>query len=319
MAHPKTPPEEASHSYENPDSGASQGSHGAISHSEVTNGPSEGQEYLTRRARVRGAGDESPGLLPAVLRPRRGSGRDLVLLPFRRERTGADGPSGPSWTPAGIPGRPALLRPRPRRNQTGMQWGSARTAADRSQPTVGRNTAPTARNVGGGRVRLAAQRGAADKGRDLEIRAGTPGVVLRLASRGSWFPQTGDDTRPLPEAAGGVGPGQDPGPEAETRAPAPGRHSRPAWRQAHISSWTTSGGSPGRGTPRRTYPPSSTSQRPASATSWPWDREPMTKTPRDPSEYRELAAFQRTWGRSWPGGHNNGNGGNGHRKPQGAV
>ena len=34
----------------------------------------------------------------------------------------------------------------------------------------------------------------------------------------------------------------------------------------------------------------------------------------------EFAAFQETWGRSWPGGHTNGNGnGNGHRKPQGAV
>ena len=30
----------------------------------------------------------------------------------------------------------------------------------------------------------------------------------------------------------------------------------------------------------------------------------------------ELAAFQETWGRSWPGGNHNGNG---HRKPQGAV
>ena len=32
----------------------------------------------------------------------------------------------------------------------------------------------------------------------------------------------------------------------------------------------------------------------------------------------ELAAFQETWGRSWPGGKHNGNG-NGHRKSQGAV
>ena len=33
----------------------------------------------------------------------------------------------------------------------------------------------------------------------------------------------------------------------------------------------------------------------------------------------ELAAFQETWGRSWSGGKHNGNGGNGHRKSQGAV
>ena len=30
-------------------------------------------------------------------------------------------------------------------------------------------------------------------------------------SRGPRLPQAGDDTRPLPEEAGGVGPGQDPG------------------------------------------------------------------------------------------------------------
>ena len=52
MAHPKTQPDEASHSYENPDSGGSQGTHGAIGHSGVTNGSNEGQEYLARRARV---------------------------------------------------------------------------------------------------------------------------------------------------------------------------------------------------------------------------------------------------------------------------
>ena len=38
-----------------------------------------------------------------------------------------------------------------------------------------------------------------------------------------------------------------------------------------------------------------------------------------PVRLPELAAFQETWGRSWPGGNHNGNGGNGHRKPQGAV
>ena len=46
-------PDESSHSNENPDSATSQGTHGAIGHSEVTNGPDEGQEYLPRRARVR--------------------------------------------------------------------------------------------------------------------------------------------------------------------------------------------------------------------------------------------------------------------------
>ena len=38
-----------------------------------------------------------------------------------------------------------------------------------------------------------------------------------------------------------------------------------------------------------------------------------------PIRIPELAEFQETWGRSWPGGNHNGNGGNGHRKPQGAV
>ena len=42
----------ASHSYESPDSRRSQGTHEAIAHSEVTNGPDEGQEYLSRRSRV---------------------------------------------------------------------------------------------------------------------------------------------------------------------------------------------------------------------------------------------------------------------------
>ena len=49
---PEDPPEGVSHSYENTDSGSSQRTHGAIGHSEVPNGPDEGQEYLSRRARV---------------------------------------------------------------------------------------------------------------------------------------------------------------------------------------------------------------------------------------------------------------------------
>ena len=53
---PEEPPGEASHSYENPDSRTSQEPHGAIGHSGVPNGPGserdEGQEYLSRRARV---------------------------------------------------------------------------------------------------------------------------------------------------------------------------------------------------------------------------------------------------------------------------
>ena len=48
----KRPTETASHSYENPESDGSQGTHGAIGHSEVPNGLDEGQEYLSRRARV---------------------------------------------------------------------------------------------------------------------------------------------------------------------------------------------------------------------------------------------------------------------------
>ena len=49
---PGDPTEEASDSYETPDSGSLQGTHGAIGHHEVTNGQDEGQEYLSRRARV---------------------------------------------------------------------------------------------------------------------------------------------------------------------------------------------------------------------------------------------------------------------------
>ena len=52
---PEDPSGHAPHSYETPDSGSSQETHGAIGHSEVTNGPDgtdEGQEYLSRRARV---------------------------------------------------------------------------------------------------------------------------------------------------------------------------------------------------------------------------------------------------------------------------
>ena len=54
---PENPTGEASHSYENPDSGSLQGSHGPIGHFRVPNGsdeggPDEGQEYLSRRARV---------------------------------------------------------------------------------------------------------------------------------------------------------------------------------------------------------------------------------------------------------------------------
>ena len=52
MASPGESTEDASHSYETLDFGTSQEAHGAIGHSEVTNGPDEGQEYLSRRARV---------------------------------------------------------------------------------------------------------------------------------------------------------------------------------------------------------------------------------------------------------------------------
>ena len=53
---PDNPPEEASHRHETPASGTSQEPHGPIGHTEVPNGPGsepdEGQEYLSRRARV---------------------------------------------------------------------------------------------------------------------------------------------------------------------------------------------------------------------------------------------------------------------------
>ena len=49
---PEDPSEEATHSYETPDYGSSRGTHRAIGHLRVTNGSDEGQEYLTRRARV---------------------------------------------------------------------------------------------------------------------------------------------------------------------------------------------------------------------------------------------------------------------------
>ena len=37
-----------------------------------------------------------------------------------------------------------------------------------------------------------------------------------------------------------------------------------------------------------------------------------------PVQLPQIAAFRKSWGRSWPGGHVNGNG-NGHRKPESAV
>ena len=49
---PPTASETASHSYENPDSDSSPRENASIGHSGVTNGPTEGQEYLERRARV---------------------------------------------------------------------------------------------------------------------------------------------------------------------------------------------------------------------------------------------------------------------------
>ena len=52
MGNGKYPLEEASHSYETDVSDGSPEDIAAISHSEVTNGPDEGQEYLARRDRV---------------------------------------------------------------------------------------------------------------------------------------------------------------------------------------------------------------------------------------------------------------------------
>ena len=52
---PDGPPGDSPHSYNPPGSGSSRETHGAIGYSEVTNGPDgtdEGQEYLSRRARV---------------------------------------------------------------------------------------------------------------------------------------------------------------------------------------------------------------------------------------------------------------------------
>ena len=49
---PPTTSETASHSYENPDSDSSPGENASIGHYGVTDGPTEGQEYLERRARV---------------------------------------------------------------------------------------------------------------------------------------------------------------------------------------------------------------------------------------------------------------------------
>ena len=52
MAHPETPPKRPPTATKPPTPVPPKQSHGAIGHSEVTNGPDEGQEYLTRRARV---------------------------------------------------------------------------------------------------------------------------------------------------------------------------------------------------------------------------------------------------------------------------
>ena len=50
--YPPTASQTASHSYENPDYDGPLGENSSIGHYEVTNGPTEGQEYLERRARV---------------------------------------------------------------------------------------------------------------------------------------------------------------------------------------------------------------------------------------------------------------------------
>ena len=131
------------------------------------------------------------------------------------------------------------------------------------------------------------------KDRDLEIRAGTPGTVLRPASRGPWVPEAGDDTRPLPEETGGVGLGQDPRPETEAGTSAPGRHRRQNRLDRHgprdepAAPGRHPAGSPGRGSTTADISAqlhvteAGGPQRPGPGTG-----EPTTKAPRDPSGYR---------------------------------
>ena len=162
---PGNPPEVASHSYESADSGSPQGNHGAIGHSEVTNGLDEGQEYLARRARVetlvmkhRTYYERSfnrRGLLGAVEFFSRSAENEQDLI---RQVNILDGGGDPRQTGTAARLRATLPSHKHGGTPTAMRLAIAPTAAVRSQRSGARNTALTARNAGGGRVRLDDQR-----------------------------------------------------------------------------------------------------------------------------------------------------------------
>ena len=115
------PTEPAFHSYENPVSDGSQGNHEAIGHSRVTNGLDEGQEYLSRRARVeelvlehRGYYDRSftGGVLSAIHYFAESPEREMELLRQVDLRRRAQEPDNSGvGPPEGIEGRSPPTNP----------------------------------------------------------------------------------------------------------------------------------------------------------------------------------------------------------------
>ena len=150
----------AFHSYENPVSDGSQGSPEAIGHFGVTNGLDEGQEYLSRRARVedlvmehRGYYDRSftGGVLSAIHYFAESPDREMELLRQvdlrRRAQEPDDSGAGPS---EGIEGRSPPTNPETGRREVEYcpECGSPYTTFNE------RNGARTAPTAGGGRLRL---------------------------------------------------------------------------------------------------------------------------------------------------------------------
>ena len=173
-------------------------------------------------------------------------------------------------------------------------------------------------------MRLDEQRGTAEKRPDLEIRAGTPGALLRPASRGPWVPEAGDDTRPLPEAR----------PEEwvldQIRVQKLKRERQ--LRDGTANRTVSTGMSPGtrqllddiRRLAREGHTAADISARldvteAGVRNVLALGRGAFDQDAQGPIRIPELAAFQETWGRSWPGGNGNGNGANGHRKPQNPI
>ena len=139
--------------------------------------------------------------------------------------------------------------------------------------------------------------------------------------RGPGVPTAGDDTRPLPQKAGGMGAGQDPCPETETGTPTPGRETptapcRPAWRQEHGCCWTTSGGWPGRAATPSEISAQLDVTEAGVRNVLALGQGAYDGDAQGPIHLPEIAAFRKNWGRCWPGGQVNGNG---HRKSESPI